>query len=69
MILKKGDKVMVEDDSIFPDEIYIGCTGYVIEKDLSSKGVTKIAFYPKGKRFNFELLNSTDAGDYLSYAN
>ncbi len=63
--LKKGDKVKVIDDSIFPDNIYLNRTGYVVEKELSRKGITRIAFYPSGKRFDFELLNSTEIEDYL----
>ncbi len=66
MLLKKGDKVKVIDDSIFPENLYIGCTGYIVEKEFKKSGITRNAFYPNGKRFDFEILNSTEFEDYLT---
>jgi hypothetical protein len=65
MILKKGEKVRVIDDSIFPEHIQVGVTGYVVEKEFKKGGITRIAFYPGGKRFDFEIENSTEIEDYL----
>ncbi len=70
MILKKGDKIRVIDDGIFPEGIYQGCTGYVIEREQNPRGITRVAFYPGGKRFDFEIENSTkNLEDYITKLN
>ncbi len=70
MILKKGDKIKVTDDGIFPDGIYTGCTGYVIEREQNQRGITRVALYPGGKRYDFEIDNSTkNLEDYIQIIN
>lgn len=69
MILIKGNKVKVIDDSIFPDKITEGTVGWVVEVEFKKSGITRIAFYPGGKRYDFELENTTDFEDYLTIIN
>jgi hypothetical protein len=68
MQLKKGDKVRVIDDMIFPDEIPRGTSGWVLSVDKEKEGKTLIKFYPSGgEKVTFELENTTDLTLYLKH--
>lgn len=62
MHLKPGEKVRVIDDMIFPDNIKIDTTGYLISKGAK---FFHFAFYPEGNRFDLNIENETELGLYL----
>lgn len=62
MHLKKGDKIIVIDDLIFPNNIPIGTRAYFMGE---GPRFIHIAFYPNGERFDFNIDKGTELGLYF----